>query len=416
MRKHAWWKWCGKLFVSIAAGMALLAFAYLLPTQPMRENVARSSETFNREGIFPELACGYSCMRLDTFTDSVMLGTAVYGGEEPLAERMALNYRMVYGELPEDMTLTNYSNGVTVYEYEPVPYGRYWHGYLVPLKLLLLFFDFGDIRVLNFMVQSILLCVVVWLFLENKQEIYLPAFAMGVFVLNPLALALSLQFSTVYYIVLGALICLLEWRRKGKWEDGRTDNLFFFAGAATSYFDFLTYPLASAGIPLILYLNLNGGKSGKGQVKTCIAKLVLWGTGYGGMWCGKWLVGSLLTGENFFGNAWNQSLLRTSVEDYTRMDVVAKNVGVFFKWPFLLLFAAAAVFCLWKLGKGNREAWRRERGRIWLYGMIALLPFLWICILANHSWIHYWYTYRELSVSCFAVCSMVAFLGRPARE
>ena len=415
MRKYicAWLKWLGKLALCILAGTALLGLVYALPTGPMQENVARSSEIFNREGIFPELAYGYSCMRLDTFTDSVMLGTAIYGGEETLLERMMLNYRMGCSQLAEDMTLTNYANRAAVYEFYPLPYGRYWHGYLVPLKLLLLFFDFGDIRVLNFIAQSILFGVVVWLFWKNKQETYLPAFAMSIFLMNPLAIALSLQFSTVYYIVLAASICLLFRYQKGKQDEEKINNLFFFTGIATSYFDFLTYPFVSAGIPLLLYLNLNGESIGKKQVKSCILKLFLWGAGYGGMWGGKWLVGSLLTGENFFRNAWNQSLLRTSVEDYTRIGVVLKNIGVFFKWPFVLLFTAVVIFCFLKLRKGSWAVWYQNRWKILLYGIIALLPLLWICVLANHSWIHYWYTYRELSISSFAVLSTAAYLSQP---
>ena len=35
--------------------------------------------------------------------------------------------------------------------------------------------------------------------------------------------------------------------------------------------------------------------------------------------------------------------------------------------------------------------------------MLSLLPMVWYCGTANHSYIHYWYTFRDLSVTVLAV-------------
>lgn len=322
------------------------------------------------------------------------------------------NYHIDSDDVSSVMAMTNYANEVSVYEYYKVAYGRYWHGYLVPLKILLLFFDYGDIRILNFFLQNILLCMVAGLFFKYKQGRYIPAYLAGIFVLDPLATALSLQFSVVYYIILVSSAYLIMLYKDGEPEEGKVDNLFFVVGMATSYFDLLTYPLAGAGILLTLCLNLSGGRIGRKHIRLCAGKLILWGMGYGGMWGGKWLMGWLLTKDNLFQNAWNQGRFRVSAESFTRIGAVFKNIQVLLKWPFVLLCLALVLYCMAELRKKGGFLWRGNWIGILAYGAIALLPAAWIIVLANHSWEHYWFTYREFAVSCFAVLSMAVYLEK----
>ena len=138
-------KYIGSLGAAIIVGMLLLIAVYALPVGNMKANVARSSEIFNYEGIYPQLVNGYKYMQLDNYTDSIMLGAAIYDGAEGTVDKAVNNYHPDCAQLSPELALTNYANEVSVYEYFEVPYGRYWHGYLVPLKLLLLFFDLADI-------------------------------------------------------------------------------------------------------------------------------------------------------------------------------------------------------------------------------------------------------------------------------
>lgn len=85
-------------------------------------------------------------------------------------------------------------------------------------------------------------------------------------------------------------------------------------------------------------------------VKALFQKMLLWGFGYGGMWSGKWLVGSVLMKRNMFVDALNQAIFRASPgslqgEAYGRFDAVMKNISVFFKWPFFLLFLSGGGIC-----------------------------------------------------------------------
>ena len=175
------------------------------------------------------------------------------------------------------------------------------------------------------------------------MEQYAPAFLVTIFLINPLTAALSLQFSSVYYIILFSAIWFLRLVRQGKATESRVGHLFFLAGILTAYFDFLTYPLASFGILLVLYMVVNGEKLNAAGVRPIFRKMALWGGGYGGMWSGKWLVGSILTKGNLFKDALNQILVRASTgslqgTEYSRFDAVMKNISVLLKWPFLVVF------------------------------------------------------------------------------
>lgn len=349
MKIFSFIKYVAALCISIVIGILMLIAVYSLPVKNMKANVARSSEIFNYEGIYPQMVNGYQYMRLDNYTDSIMLGAAIYDGMEGTINKAVYNYHPDSAQLTPELALTNYANEVTVYEYFEVPYGRYWHGYLVPLKLLLLFFDYGDIRVLNFFMQNFLLFVVLKLLHNIRLLQYTPAFLITVFVINPLTAALSLQFSSVYYMMLLSVICLLWLVWKGKAEERRINFLFFMTGVMTAYMDFLTYPLVPCGILIALYLILNGDKVRMASVKTLFQKALLWCFGYGGMWSGKWLAGSILMKGNMFADALNNVFLRTSagfydgVEGYSRLDALWKNIGVLLKWPFLIAFLGGGV-------------------------------------------------------------------------
>ena len=51
------------------------------------------------------------------------------------------------------------------------------------------------------------------------------------------------------------------------------DVFFLLTGMATSYFDFLTYPIASLGMPLIVWLLLRRGAKDT-EIAACVEKVI----------------------------------------------------------------------------------------------------------------------------------------------
>lgn len=66
-------------------------------------------------------------------------------------------------------------------------YARYWHGYLVVLKPLLLLLDYADIRILNMIVQLLLLVWLIVSMIEIDRKKYVLPFIAAVAVANPVA-------------------------------------------------------------------------------------------------------------------------------------------------------------------------------------------------------------------------------------
>ncbi len=44
-----------------------------------------------------------------------------------------------------------------------------------------------------------------------------------------------------------------------------------------------------------------------------------------------------------------------------------------------------------------------------LKNKISIYPILWYIVLANHSYMHFWFTYRSLGVTVFAVLSFMMY-------
>ena len=414
--------WIGKLLICVALGTGLMLFVYALPTEAMRENVSRSSEIFDYEGVYPQLVNGYKYMQLDNYTDSIMLGAAIYDGNEGIINKAMKNYHIDCDDLSPELALTNYSNHAD-YDYYKVSYERYWHGYLVPLKILLLFFDYADIRVLNYIVQGILLITVISLFYKAKLEKFSTAFLCAILVINPMTTAVSLQYSSVYIILLLVVIYLLEMDIHHRIEVGKVSNLFFLVGVTTSFFDFFTYPFATFGFLIVLYINMKMDKLNNNEVshRELIRYFVLWSIGYIGMWAGKWGVGSILLRENLFANAMNQAMMRLSsqsvgLESYNRFETVLINIRVLVKWPFVILLLGALLFWMIGLKRNFFENIKSNAKIVGIYLVIAIMPFVWIILLSNHSREHYWFTYKELSVSCFAIISLLTYLKKSRRN
>lgn len=227
--------------VSLCAilGVAALAVTYLIPNRYMQENVWASSIALYKEG----------------------LGAHVW---QDIEETMLDNY-----------IINNY--------------GRYWHGYQTLLRPLLCFFTYSDIRHINMIVQLVLAFGFVCILAESKERVYvIPFFGLYIF-LSPVSLFSSLQYSPCFYIMMLALFGLFLGRRR--WTDTGRNYLFLLAGVLTAYFDFLTYPFITLGVPLIAYLAFEDRRLVTRQIdmrKNMLLYTFSWGIGYVGMWSAKW--------------------------------------------------------------------------------------------------------------------------------
>lgn len=299
------------LIVAFSAfvGVAMLALTYLLPHNAMFENVRESAITLYREGLGRHVWADAPETMLDIYTDGMIFNEAYTYGENGRTDIFLNPFMDVNGTNPtnslyEVVALAND-------DYEINYYGRYWHGYQIIIRPLLLFFNYTDIRRFNMMLQLFLIFFFVWKAVKSRdQRILIPFFGMYIF-LSPVTLFGSLQYSPCFYVMMLMLIAILTW--KGDLDDNRRSYLFLAAGILTAYFDFLTYPFVTLGVPLLAYLGLERTclQSAKKALKDTILCTMSWGIGYVGMWGSKWGIASLFTGENIILDAFKAFLYRS---------------------------------------------------------------------------------------------------------
>lgn len=400
------------IFMASVIGIVLLALVYQLPTQKMKENVARSSDLYNYEEAYPQLVTGYKTTQLDNVTDAIMLAEAICPVEgNSLKNVMEIKRRAcrIDGKTGP-IEVTNYANdaGYPVYE---TSYPRYWHGYLILLKPLLLFFDVGDIRMFNFFLQSfLLLWIMIRLVMQHYQREAV-VFGIGILVINPLVTAVSFQNSAVYYILLASVLYLTtSGRMNSNYIESRECSYFFlWIGIITSYFDFLTYPLTALGIPLLFVIYFSNGSRWKRQIRYIFQYGCLFFAGYFGMWFCKWGWATVLINQNIFADALHELRMwmkadRNQMSEYeiTIGTAIARNIENLVKWPYVILFLGGMCYCLKGIGKIHRK----DLVNFIPFILVMLLPFLHM-IISGHVFMHNAFTYREFTVSLLALFYMI---------
>lgn len=314
------------------AGTLLLVLAYMLPVNI--ENRDSSYETLEQEGWYPRSLV--SSRSLDTYfhsfypdvlddsTDSIMLYMAMDDSEgNPLYRAMDS-----YG---------TYSGS----------YARYWHGYVAVLRPLLLLFDFAELRMVNGICQ-ILLVLVLALMIGKKSGIrYVLMLVTSYALLAPSALAMGLQFTWIFYIAfIGTLVLV----KKSEFFEEKQRYLFFFMilGMFTCYFDLLTYPLVTWGIPLIWWVTLDEVKRKEtAWLKRVVTTGFAWIAGYAFMWITKWAYATLIVGWNVLEDGFSEAFVRSGTSEGKAYSLGTRLEAIYTNWKHYEYKVYAILFALW---------------------------------------------------------------------
>ena len=214
-------------------------------------------------------------------------------------------------------------------------------------------------------------------------------------------------------MMLLAMLAVLKWY--GPHNADKCWKLFLWIGIVTAYFDFLTYPMVGLGVPLILILMI-GGFTLKKSIIEMIKNSMSWGTGYAGMWSGKWLISYLLTGENTFSDAMEMANYRMTGElDGAKSSegwlmeaiyAIRGNLSALNNAPIWFMIAVIVVVMIVLFARKRYKIVITQKVIPLL--LIACYPLAWYAVLANHSGIHVFMTYRELAITCFALLCVAA--------
>ena len=416
-----------KAIIIIAAsaliGLGLLLLVYLLPTTPIKENIARGAEILLVQTPNYNYAGDYKSTVIDNFTDSLILNELFYEPQNPLEDAVNVpNYSFPPKEgLYSTMGVLN---GDPVSEAEIEIYPRYWHGYVIILKPFFMLFDYTDFKIMNQAVQLGMLLLVVLLMVKQGLIHYLWGFAMMIIYWNPATIGVSIQLSSCFYIAMIASIIVLCKPGFLFCSEKRKSNVFMFflfLGVLVAYFDFLTYPLVTMAVPYVFYLLLSVRDNNieeKESVITMVITGIHWAAGYVLMWASKWLLATIITGNNIFMDASAKIAERSSSafpseEDLSRIQIVfALLRRCLLKWPYLIMFVITFVVIVYIYRDDIRSTSRRELNVPCLVLLLILgfSPFVWYFVVANHSIIHNGLVCRILGITIFAWYCMAVMI------
>ena len=365
-----------------------------------------------------------------TTTVSIMLSMATHCDDGPLASAMRGGYYL------DDEIGVDDSVRLGVHEECNRHYEWYWHGWIVLLKPMLMLMDYGGIKRLCWILFVFLLTLLTVRLSSNSRKGLWFGIALGASIMYtganaidclpygiPLLLAITVSISLTY-VDYGSPLNKLT---------STLLSIFLIAGCLTCYLDFLVTPLITFILPATvctIYLQRCQWTEEPAIWLKLFAKMGLaWMFGYGGMFLGRWVIASIVLRENVVSLGLNQVLFRMGTEGVvgnSHADIVTQangleigpinsillNLKTMFPVNTTMFCAIGIVLVVVLLGVSIR----RQKSLIaFTLLLCACLPLLWYAVLPNHSMIHYYFTFRLLIGSVFAV-AVLAITSITAEE
>lgn len=377
-----------------------MCVAYSLPTDNAHDNIMKDTEVFN--DLYPFVIPNDRTTILDIFTDTKIVSEILDRYEYTSFIKNAIS---VYGISPKDFN--SFINGDMSVTWE---YPRYWHGDLVIYNVLFNFFDLNGIKMIQLFFELVLIIGIIKSMIDRNLKNYIIPFVISLFFIHPEVIGLSLQYAPVFYIMLISVFILLKFKDK-LFENNNLIYYFMIIGMCTTYFDFLTYPLICLGAPLIFYWLLENNKQ---SFKENIIKILLfacvWSVGYVGMWFSKWIISSIVLNENIVSNGLSVIAMRSSVEGVTRFDAIFRNIEVYKNGYYIVIMSLIGIYYIVRLIKAKDNLTIDKVKETIPLLLIGITPFLWYIFASNHSYIHFFMTYRILFIFFFAIMCSLEYL------
>lgn len=396
---------------TVAVLFVLLLGACALPAQPVLEHVYDSAQTIQQEGLYPEYF-GFKLFQMDNYTDTIMLfEAAAMGEQDPLTAMMTAtaynvdNFETMAGDLAVycERTIPLATGAQKAVQLVPFSYARYWHGYLIWLRPLLLVTDITGVRVVQYLVLAALFAAVAVLLRRRCGLRAAVWFAVSQLLVTAFWAPHQVQFFTCFAVAYAGCVWVLAKPR-------RSDDVclaLLVLGVVTSFCDLLVTPVLTLGLPLVCWLlePQQRLRAGTRQCGIVVGGSLTWGVGYLLCWASKWVLAGLVTGQNVIADALHQVGVRTAADSWHGMELTWSNIlhfvyttlaGKHLFWPLVL----AVVLLLTLFAASIRD--RQKLARALPLGLCALMTPAWFIVLRTHSIQHGWFTWRALGLTVFA--------------
>ena len=393
------------LLVSMVGTVLLWAVSFI-PTSVIQDHALASAYQINDEGwpLNVEEVIGHIEFRRGTTPDAVSVMTA-YTLDRQHPDNLWLKK---VNTNPEIMgwyrrLVDTVENGET----STISYSRYWMGFRLPIRLLLVVTAFYGMRILAAGICVLLFALGMATTGRRNSPWTALALAASLLMIEPWAI-LSTLTDTICMILALLLLNRLNCGNLGL-SDGKTFRLFCLYGALTQFFDFYTLPLLVFSLPLLVLVDRYRGEKNLKHIARLTAGWLL-------SWVVTWLINmvcvNLFTDDHGIRDALRSAATRLGFSGYRDAATSYSIPEAFQKiWEHLhlpparlLLPAMLAVLAgLWFC---SRLRWGKNGKLAGILAVGALAP-VWIAVTAQPIIIHVSSHYRILCTLYFALMLFV---------
>jgi len=368
--------------------------------------------------------------RYDGFTDGIMLLQSIPNRNlNALENAVRAPYHAIGDGTPGGDGTGGISPTQALLEYTADPlnseqnrsYVLYWHGYVVPLRILLSFMSPTNIITLNIVVFLLLAILVFEAFRRTGGWTYGIGFILALLVTFAWITPMGFQFYTAFLLAFLATL-VLWWLLQSKHGRRLIMPFFLALGMLTAFFDFLTTPLLTFLLPLVLYILWITKKGRSASIPSLIAKGAAWLVGYAGFWAMKWVMTAIVYSAVYANSEFGYAIAQRSGSAdgglMYRFNAIYNNLyqllslapdGSIFPGPFFMIFfvsLAALAMLWWMLVKRSNTSMTQAKHALPML-LVATGPYVWYFVLAQHSTFHSWMTYRLQIASVLALIFFV---------
>ena len=393
--------------------LAMIA-TYALPNKRIQGHIAESKELLLKQNSNPLFGEYIEGAKLDDSTDLLIMNTAMNKGktsDESILVRAFENSRYTTEEGNQYISLEKTIDDNNLYNNQE--YSRYWHGIQTIIRPLLLFFNYEEIRFLFMIVMFLLLLIASMYLNRNLGCLHAFSLAMAMLLVCFFIVPASLQYVGVFAITLitTIIVNIMYERNKERYYP----YLFFIVGGFTTFFDLLTVPLLTLGIPLIVVVLLINKKKKniKKSLITIIKLSLLWCISYATIFFAKWVIASIVLHRDVITVAIKNIIFRANGnEEYpvTRLGAIKENLKFIYNSVLAVICFITCIICAIKLIIYRKRI--KEFKYLIPVLFISLYPYIWYFVFAGHSTIHAFFTYRLQAITIFGILCSIAELNR----
>ena len=391
-------------FAIAILGCFLFFVVSLIPQNAIQYNASQSAKELNSQSQWPiALNKGDKSYTMDNFTDSQIIMQSYNLTSQNIGSILE-NPKHVSDQDTTNMALA-LDEVVNQGAENEISYSRYWMGFRLFVRPLLMVFSYFEMRKLVAAIFFALLVLAVVVISKKVNTKTAVCFGLAIIPCNPAIISHSLQFSCTFLLAFLFVIyvCMSE---------NASNNilpLFCTFGALTQFFDFYTTPLVTYGFPVLIMLSMD--VTAKNKLLTAIKTFFTWTYGYVGIWVVKLLFTTLFTDSNGFADGFSKFAERTGItiqegtEKYYNVSgafkavlntVLPGGLGKIILCLFALIVCVSiiTIFFKRKLNCALNDI---------VPFVVALIPIIWFGCSAQPTYIHAWFQYRSLAVTFFGV-------------